>query len=313
MSTRFAVAAVALSTLTASVAHADRSVAYCIPQGNPPVLRVFDLADPSQFRSIPLSSSLNAIPGGLDFDDTGTLFATDWSQYVYRINPTTGATNTLPRRFETYSSFGKDLSWDPSTQNLIGMRYGSLPNQPMATNMYYAIDRSSGEGRLLGFITGIPNPGGTVAAVLGLAIERSGRCILSPLTNQRLFVTDSISDFSATQLTAFTGANTTPEGLGCDWTRSGRVYGVDYQGQLRLVNPDGSTTLMATLGGGYVDIAIDPLCAADFNRDRTVDFFDYLDFVAAFSGSSATADFDFSGTLDLFDYLDFVGHFAQGC
>jgi hypothetical protein len=306
-------ACAATFALTANIALADRSVAYCISQGSPPILRVFDMANPAQYRSIPLSATPNGTPGGMDFDDTGALFAVDWQTFVYRINPQTGALTTLPQRFEPYGSFGKDLSWDPSTHNLIAARFGPLPTGGPSSNQYYAIDQSTGQGRRLGVLTGIPNPGGTVAPVLGLAILPSGQCFLSPLTSQRLFVTDSVSDFSATQLSGFTGTSITPEGLGCDWARSGRVYSIDYQGQLRLVNSDGTTTAIATLNGGYVDIAIDPLCAADFNRDRTVDFFDYLDFVAAFAANSAAADFDFSGTLDLFDYLDFVGHFAQGC
>jgi hypothetical protein len=312
MSKRFALATVALSAL-ATLAHADRSVAYCIPQGNPPVLRVFDLANPSQFHSIPLSNSLNAVPGGLDFDDSGTLFATDWSTFIYRINPVSGATAALAQRFEPYGSFGKDLAWDPATQSLIAMRFGALPTQGISSNQYYSIDRATGQGRRLGILTGLPTPGGSGQAVLGLAIQPNGTCILAHYSSQRLYVTDSISDFSATPLSATFGTQNYFEGLGCDWARSGRVYSVDYQGQLRQVNPDGSTTLVANLGGGYVDIAIDPLCAADFNRDRAVDFFDYLDFVSAFAANSDAADFDFSGSIDLFDYLDFVGHFAQGC
>lgn len=55
------------------------------------------------------------------------------------------------------------------------------------------------------------------------------------------------------------------------------------------------------------------LCVADFNADGTVDFFDYLDFVAAFSSSESSADFNSDGTIDFFDYLDFVAAFSQGC
>jgi hypothetical protein len=54
-------------------------------------------------------------------------------------------------------------------------------------------------------------------------------------------------------------------------------------------------------------------CPADFNSDRVVDFFDYLDFVESFSGSSSTADFNSDGVIDFFDYLDFVAHFSAGC
>lgn len=54
-------------------------------------------------------------------------------------------------------------------------------------------------------------------------------------------------------------------------------------------------------------------CRADFNRDGTFDFFDYLDFVFAFEMERDDADFDRSGSIDFFDYLEFVAAFAQGC
>ncbi len=55
------------------------------------------------------------------------------------------------------------------------------------------------------------------------------------------------------------------------------------------------------------------LCAADFNSDCAIDFFDYLDFVSFFSSSEPRADFNHDGTIDFFDYLDFVDVFADGC
>ncbi len=54
-------------------------------------------------------------------------------------------------------------------------------------------------------------------------------------------------------------------------------------------------------------------CTADFNHDGTIDFFDYLDFVAAFSDQSVAADFNHDGVIDFFDYLDFVQAFSAGC
>ncbi len=54
-------------------------------------------------------------------------------------------------------------------------------------------------------------------------------------------------------------------------------------------------------------------CTADFNEDGTVDFFDYLDFVDAFSSGDGTADFNADTTIDFFDYLDFVDAFSIGC
>jgi hypothetical protein len=57
-------------------------------------------------------------------------------------------------------------------------------------------------------------------------------------------------------------------------------------------------------------------CAADFNGDGFVDFFDYDDFVACFEGSGAPgcdADFNGDGFTDFFDYDDFVLAFETGC
>lgn len=54
-------------------------------------------------------------------------------------------------------------------------------------------------------------------------------------------------------------------------------------------------------------------CPADFNQDGIVDFFDYLDFVAAFSSNDISADFNTDNVIDFFDYLDFVAAFSSGC
>jgi CubicO group peptidase (beta-lactamase class C family) len=54
-------------------------------------------------------------------------------------------------------------------------------------------------------------------------------------------------------------------------------------------------------------------CPADFNGDATADFFDYLDFVFAFSAQGDLADFNADDSVDFFDYLDFVSAFDAGC
>ncbi len=54
-------------------------------------------------------------------------------------------------------------------------------------------------------------------------------------------------------------------------------------------------------------------CPADFNNDGTSDFFDYLDFVQAFSSNESAADFNHDAIIDFFDYLDFVAVFSIGC
>jgi hypothetical protein len=63
----------------------------------------------------------------------------------------------------------------------------------------------------------------------------------------------------------------------------------------------------------YTNAATGNACAADFNRDGFVDFFDYSDYVAAFESGSAGSDFNGDGFTDFFDYSDFVTAFAAGC
>ena len=100
---------------------------------------------------------------------------------------------------------------------------------------------------------------------------------------------------------------------------------------VNLQNADGST-FTAPPGNGYYHFSYDRVnktlaildfsarhcyifsyCSADFNGDSSVDFFDYLDFVDAFSQNLATADFNNDGSIDFFDYLDFVDAFSVGC
>lgn len=62
-----------------------------------------------------------------------------------------------------------------------------------------------------------------------------------------------------------------------------------------------------------VAVTVRECCRADFNGDRTADFFDYLDFVQEFSMESMMADFNGDMIVDFFDYLDFVEAFDAGC
>jgi hypothetical protein len=54
-------------------------------------------------------------------------------------------------------------------------------------------------------------------------------------------------------------------------------------------------------------------CPADFDRNGTADFFDYLDFAQAFADEDPRADFTGDAQIDFFDYLDFVQAFDEGC
>ncbi len=72
-------------------------------------------------------------------------------------------------------------------------------------------------------------------------------------------------------------------------------------------------TLNATPGTNAQNLQVFNNCLADYNDDGVVDFFDYLDFVAAFSTNEWDADYNLDGVVDFFDYLDFVAAFSSGC
>ena len=82
----------------------------------------------------------------------------------------------------------------------------------------------------------------------------------------------------------------------------------DGQATLGLFKPGTPTSLALSLR-----VPADVPCRADFNGDGQVDFFDYLDFVAAFNDEDPSADFNGDGQVDFFDYLDFVEAFDEGC
>jgi acetyl esterase/lipase len=65
----------------------------------------------------------------------------------------------------------------------------------------------------------------------------------------------------------------------------------------------------------FFDRVLDPIppCAADFNRDGFVDFFDYDLYVESYERGLPRADVNRDGFLDFFDYDRFVFLIETGC
>ena len=78
-----------------------------------------------------------------------------------------------------------------------------------------------------------------------------------------------------------------------------------------IVNPFPTSEVFSA--GAWAPCFLGTSCDADFNGDTIVDFFDYLDFVAAFAANDPASDFNADTVVDFFDYLDFVAAFAAGC
>ncbi len=101
---------------------------------------------------------------------------------------------------------------------------------------------------------------------------------------------------------------TTNIGTGSTMTGDGGLSLSGTIGQPAGTLANGETVIISSL---LDDLT--PPCPADFNQDGLSDFFDYLDFVDAFSSESTTADFNGDSVIDFFDYLDFVDAFSIGC
>jgi hypothetical protein len=98
-----------------------------------------------------------------------------------------------------------------------------------------------------------------------------------------------------------------------NWFASaGHSSGDDGRGSV-FNNSGTAASLISFVEGGYAVVTLEGSCAADFNADGVVDFFDYLDFVAAFSSGDMSADFNSDEVIDFFDYLDFVAAFSVPC
>ncbi|MFI4916435.1 MAG: GC-type dockerin domain-anchored protein [Phycisphaerales bacterium JB060] len=61
------------------------------------------------------------------------------------------------------------------------------------------------------------------------------------------------------------------------------------------------------------DMYVGSPCYADFDRNGTLDVFDFLAYQNAFSVSDYRADCDGCGSLDIFDFLCFLTLFNDGC
>lgn len=74
----------------------------------------------------------------------------------------------------------------------------------------------------------------------------------------------------------------------------------------------GTMTLRTTTTDGPQGLGLVP-CIADFNRDGSLDIFDFLAFQNAFDLGLRRADLDGDGILTLFDFLAFQNEFDAGC
>ncbi len=177
---------------------------------------------------------------------------------------------------------------------IVGTRYGTFP----VTYYGYVYSPSAG-------VQILPFPGaGYQQAVRPLGINDAGTVVGDIFTVQasaKAFIyttSDGIHDLNSASLVASIPVGYTMTSAQ-KINNSGWIVGNGRTAAGKLT--------------GFVLKPRAPICAADFNGDGTLDFFDYLDFVDAFSHNMPSADFNSDSTIDFFDYLDFVDSYQAGC
>ncbi|MDX2146269.1 MAG: hypothetical protein SFZ23_02005 [Planctomycetota bacterium] len=91
----------------------------------------------------------------------------------------------------------------------------------------------------------------------------------------------------------------------------GRYLFTNGAGVFRLDPAAGSiVNIIPNVNSQYINELNATGCDADFNNDGQVDFFDFLDFAAAFGAEDPSADWNSDGQVDFFDYLDFAADFG---
>lgn len=98
--------------------------------------------------------------------------------------------------------------------------------------------------------------------------------------------------------------------------RSGDETGTYRAPVTQGINAWGDLAMMVRTDPVGQVVVVSPACAADFNADGFVDFFDYQAFVACLTGEGCggrSADLDGDGVADSFDYQKFVAAFEVGC
>lgn len=190
--------------------------------------------------------------------------------------------------------------------------------------IYWTVSDTSSRGRIM--VSHLD--GSDVAtAVAGIAPSFRPSAIALDAAAGKIYWTDAIqklvcrSNVNGTNIeTLWTGDDTfSPRGIALDLVHGHLYWGRDTNSETTT-----GAIMRATLDGlgpetilsdvGLVNyLAYVPDCAADFNADGTLDFFDYLDFVAAFADNFSSADFNHDSVIDFFDYLDFVMAFSGGC
>jgi len=90
------------------------------------------------------------------------------------------------------------------------------------------------------------------------------------------------------------------------------TFGTETASVVFALTPQ-SISIDAQIDLNLVALGNNPVCAADFNNDGQLNFFDVSAFLGAFSSMDAAADMTGDGNFNFFDVSAFLSAFANGC
>ena len=289
----------------------------------------FEVESPSEVHLIGLTGlppSGSTYATGLEFTPDGRLFACAHTIQpggaetgLYLVNRETGvAAQVGPALGLQSPDVPVDLGWDGVTGRMYAVGGRNTAGQDV---WLYEVDLDTGA------FTPTLLRAPVAVRMAGLCFDHSGAAYFHDLITDRVYRREGGGLAPMAQPVGF-DANFN-QGLGFDYSRTIEpriAWHLGFNGTTnrpelwRLDLDSGAGTFRGVVGAisgaTFADAAILPHglgCAADFNGDGQVDFFDYLDFVAAFAAEDPSADFNGDGQIDFFDYLDFVAAFAEGC
>ncbi len=188
------------------------------------------------------------------------------------------------------------VAFDPTDGSVLVARQG-LPN------IYgFKCDRS-GDWNLVRTISTVET-----ATIANLQVSDTGAVIFSNAGEIRVLRQNAASGAWAADTSSFWNGKADGDLFELPRSREGLV---PYRDTVADFNFDASGEPIAGV----------PDCAADFNGDGAVDFFDYDEFVLCFEGTACPpgnaakimGDFNSDGAIDFFDYDEFVVAFERGC
>ncbi|HLO40827.1 MAG TPA: hypothetical protein VK176_07370 [Phycisphaerales bacterium] len=258
----------AASTLALTAAASRSATVYALnglarPLDGQDALIRFDSSNPAGYTTIGTTGVNNIGFGGLDFDESGNLWA--YASYfkntggaaagLYKINPATGVATAQGN--PGLQSL-QDIAWNPVDNTMYGI------NSQNNVSRLYKINLNSGVVSPVGILQGLP----TQQHVMSFAIDSTGSFFIHEMNSDRIYKGSTLSLSQLYQLPADTNFS---QGMTIDWSNGDTGYhaavgyGVypHYFSRLNTFSADGSSYVEGAEFGPELPDGLPPVECGD--------------------------------------------------